>query len=56
MWRVNLHQHVELFRKLNLGAEVFVFGRCLLVVADLAHRDDAFLEKKTRQDLHNLFG
>ena len=42
--------------ELDLGAQVAVLERRLLVVAELAHRDDALLDGKARQDLHHGFG
>ena len=54
--RVDHHRQVELLGELELEAEIPVLEVRLLVVADLADRHDAVLEREPRQDLHHRLG
>jgi hypothetical protein len=56
MGRVDHHQHVELFRQLELRAEGLVFGLRLFVVADLADGHDALFGGEARQDGQHRLG
>src|SRR5574337_659710 len=53
--RVHHHQHVELERERELRAVVLVLDRGLVVVADLADRDYAFLGEVARQQIDHAF-
>ena len=55
MRRVDHHRQVEFLGELQLRAEIFVLQRRLLVIADLADRHDALLQREARQDLHDAF-
>ena len=53
---MDLHEHSELASELQLRAVIFVFGRGLVVVADLADCDHPLLAEVKRQDVHHLLG
>jgi hypothetical protein len=54
--RVDHDRQLEFLGELDLRPQVFVFRRGLLVIAELAHGDDAVLQRETRQDFHHGFG
>jgi adenylosuccinate lyase len=56
MRRVDHDRKSEFLRQLDLRPQRLVFEGCLFVVAQLSHRDDAFLDEKTRQGLNHRFG
>ncbi len=56
MRRVDHHQHVELFRQLELGTVVALLQRRLIVEPDLAHGHHALLVQVARQDVEHRFG
>ena len=53
---VDHDRQLDLLGELDLRPEILVLERGLLVVAELADRDDAFLGGEVRQDLHHRLG
>src|SRR6185503_15007786 len=53
---VNHDRQFDFLGELDLRAEIFVLQRGLLVIAELAHRDDALLRGEMRKDVHHGLG
>ena len=49
---VNHDRQLDFLGELDLRAQIFVLQRGLLVIAELADRNDALLGGEVRQDLH----
>src|SRR6266571_4674145 len=56
MWGMNHDRQFEFLGEFDLDPERFVFKRGLLVVAEFAHGNDAFLDQEARQCIENRLG
>jgi hypothetical protein len=53
---VDHNRQIKVFGEVDLGAQIFVFERALVVVANLANSDDTLLAGKRGEYVHHRFG